>query len=343
MLIPLVASLSAHAVEQEVAEEVIVYADPLGPWDGTRWWVAAESISGADVLELVAKDGSFRAPAWQVSAVIACEIVERRKRGGLVECVPEDVALRVVTPSSWQREEDRAIVAGGLADLVREMEQSSVRLRVRDHGDVVIVRDQPDGEFSSRVLERAFDAFHLDLPDEGWVDGSQWVATEEPLLDMLTPDRSFGLEQVVHYGNRFRDQLLIQTIGGAKKSLVTGEIQQDAHHDPRANAKTPVEIRMTAEWRPLEPGEWRPPIELTRTATLRLDATAILDAELGFVTERVWVVQGNDAFRLTRSGRLRLLGDDEQIDLGITGQVAPPHTIRPGLPRWTPVDPEIPQ
>jgi len=328
------ASAAEVEEEEEVSEEIFVYSDALAPWDKTRWWVVTESVSERNSLEVVTLTGSFAAPAWQLSAILYCEVVRRLDRGGIVECSPEDAAVRVATRDGWQREADREAVEEGLARLVGDLKRGKVRLRVRDHGDVVVSREQGDSEEEARLLSRAFDAFHLDLPDEGWYDGVQWTTTNEPLIRLRALDETFGLEVVVHYGNRYRGNMLIQTIGQARKSSVYGMKLVDE------NTRYSPEERFQAGWtKPTAPGL---PKELTVESTLDLSATAILDQKLGFVSERVWVVRGSGAIPLYRSGRLKLLGKKEILELGETGQVSPPLKSRPGLPLWEPVEGSAP-
>jgi hypothetical protein len=315
----------ALAQAESIAEEVVIYSDPLAPWEGTRWWVGAESISAVDRLQVQAKGGAFSAPAWQVETVIGCHVVQRKRRGGVVECVPEEVAVRVATQTSWQRAEDRRTVAGGVQDLRTELLASSLRLRVRGYGDVTVLKEQSGTGATVRVLGRAMDAFNLELPDTGWRHGDQWTSIREPLLDLNTGRGTFGLEVAVHMGSLYKGQRVIQTLASSQKETVVGTFRETDD-----------------TWERFQPC-WTPdggvPEERTVRSTLHLDAVGLLDADLGFVTERVWSVIGVGATPLMRSGRLRLLDEDEDVALGASGQVSAPKTKRPELPVWGPLDP----
>jgi hypothetical protein len=337
---------AAAPIVEEDDDVVVVWADPLGPWDGTRWYVASETISAHNALDVVTTEGRFRASAWQVEAVLFCHI-EHRKRfggGGVVACIPEDVAIRVATDQSWQRPSDRVAVQNALDALAADVRQSAVRLRVHDAGDVRIRSEQSrTGELASRVLERALDAFHLDLPERiqsattaDWEDGLQWVTSEEPLLALDAVGESFGLETAVHHGNRFRDRPIIQSVAEAWMETV---IDTSHHPGARGPGRDSAQERFQASWRnDAPPG---PPEEHTLRSIVRLDGLAVFDPGLGFMTERVWKVQSYGALSTWRSGRLQLLGNEEDWPLGDTGQVAPPRHVRGDLPPWLPVDPAL--
>lgn len=296
------------ASAQVEPEEIVVYGDPLAPWDGTRWWVAAESLSATGALRMDTPIGRLEAPAWQVSAVLYCQVLGERR--GRVECTPEDVAVRLATADHWQREADRRRVEGAVQDLRRSMMGARVQLKVRGHGTVRPLQGHEDTtELAGLLLERALDAFYLDLPDGGFRDGDRWEALDEPLLDLSEAGDSFGFERVVHSGHAFRGHHVIQTLG-------------------ETNKETVVAIQTGPVY----------PEEVTVGSTLRLEAAAIYDHERGFVTERVWSVTGTGSVRLRRIGRLQLLDDDGVVPVGPSGQVAPPGQVRPELPAWTPLE-----
>ncbi|MFT4626562.1 MAG: hypothetical protein ACI8PZ_005239 [Myxococcota bacterium] len=330
MLFAALAALALAQAPDQVAEEVVVYGDPLAPWDQTRWWVAAESLTDSGALRLTTPGGSFRAPAWQVSALLFCQVLEHRRSGGLVECTPEAVAVRAVSVDSWQRPEDRRRVDGGLSDLRREMLGARIHLRVRDHGSVHLVQNEDGaGASAALVLERAINAFHLDLPEYGWFDGQRWEALSEPLLDLSEAGEGFGLERVVHSAHSFRGHTVIQTLGEANKETVVG-VRRPTSSGPS------IPLTHAERFMP----EWRAHFEeVTVPSQLRLEAAAVFDRERGFMTERVWSMVGTGSYPVRRIGRLELLDADTVVDLGPSGQVAPPGVVRPGLLPWVSLDP----
>lgn len=331
-------ALAAPVLDQSgtVAEEVIVYADPLAPWDDTRWLVKLETASWEERLTVDAARGQVTTWLWQVRAVIHCDVVERRNKGGLVACSPERVGLAVVTDDRWQRQVDRAMVEDVVNDVRATMLEGEVRLRVKDHGAARVLHEPlqvGDDTIASVLLHRVFDGFQLDLPDEGFYDGVQWTSTDEPLLKLRAGYESFGAEVVVHVGSAYRGTQLIQSRGEAQKETVI-ELQ-----DVRQGAPRSVEERFEASYDANDEMKINHSMhETTISRTLAFDAAAILDRERGFVTERVWTVEGKRGIRMRRLGRLLLLGDDDQPDLGLSGQVSPPDDPRPHLPAWTPLE-----
>lgn len=321
------------APDPAIAEEVVVYADPLAPWDDTRWLVKLETMSTEERLSIQGENGQVGSWLWQTRAVLHCEVLERRKQGGLVACSPERVALAVVTTDQWQRKSDREVVDQVVDDVRKTMLQGQVRLRVRDHGAAHVLHNPAqlgDTSIGTHLLQRVFDGFQLDLPEEGFRDGVQWVSDDEPLLRLRAGLESFGAEEVVHTGSAYRGTQLIQTLGRARKSTVVG-------HTGRKGAQPTREGRFRASYDANQEMKIPLPEEILIQRTLQLEAVAILDRELGYVTERVWTVSGSGIV-LERMGRLQLLGDTDQPDLGFSGQVSPPGDPRPHLPAWQPLE-----
>ncbi|MEM6928670.1 MAG: hypothetical protein AAF602_17160, partial [Myxococcota bacterium] len=174
----------ASAVEPDA--EITVYGDALAPWDGTRWWVASETIDMDAPLQLFADRHGLMAPAWQAEAVLRCRIDKRRRKGGgWVRCDVEDAAVRVATYNQWQRPSDRRQVDKVLKSVIEELEGLTVRLRVMAQGTVRLPTEQEGrAVLASTVLGTALDAFHLEVPDGGWSNGSTWHTTYEPLLKL---------------------------------------------------------------------------------------------------------------------------------------------------------------
>ena len=315
-----------------VSEEVLVYADPLAPWDETDWLVKLQSSTSEERQAIEGERGSFSTSMWQVRAAIHCRVLEHRDRGGLVACSPTDVGLTVVTDDKWQRKSDRDEVDQVVQDLRATMLRGEVRLRVRDHGAARVLSNQPgteDDVVAAELLRRVFDGFQLDLPEEGFYDGVQWVNDDEPLLKLRAGLESFGAEAVVHVGSRYQGQQIIQSHGVARKSTVVDHFEGQV---PAGEAG-----KFQASYNP-DPDTYIPyPKEIVRTRELTMDAVAVLDAERGFVTERVWTVTGK-GIALERLGRLELLEEGARPVVGASGQVAPPGASRPHLAAWTPLE-----
>ncbi len=252
----------------------------------------------------------------------------------MVECTPESVALRAVSIDASQRPADRRMVDAALEDLAQQIEGAPVRIWIREQEQVRVGVDQAAaGGLADEVMKRALAGFHKDLPETGLADGARWAATDEPLLALDAYAESFGLEQVVHH---------CDTLGGPVGGAVAGgghQVDRRQHTPPRGGGVGESWDPVLPDWRPMQQDEGLPPIELVEEVQARMDAVAVLDPDLGFVTERLWSMRSEGSVWLYRSGGLRLLEDEDVVDLGRTGQVAPAGAERTELPPWTPVHP----
>ncbi|MEO0604322.1 MAG: hypothetical protein AAF211_23000, partial [Myxococcota bacterium] len=178
--------------------EIVVYGDALSPWHNTRWWVAIETID-ADAPLVVAVDREvLRTPAWQVEAMLHCVVTDPKRRGGFVRCDVEAASVRAATWDRVKRAKNRAKVETMLGQLAGSLSGSSVRLRIHDRGTVTVPAEQPDrSEISAKLLGSAIDAFHLELPDDGWQTGREWTTKAEPLLELYLELGTYGYEKTV--------------------------------------------------------------------------------------------------------------------------------------------------
>lgn len=298
------AALAAPADSLDDIEEIVVFADPLDAWDGTRWHIGQESLLPSG-LELEIGGTSVKIGAWQIEATLACDVARRRARSGSVHCIVEDVSLRVTTPDRWQRPSDQDLLQGWLGDLEAQLVASPLALRVGRRVDV---------SRGTELLRSALLAFALDLPAHGFGSGDVWTGRSEPLFGITGGEQA--IEEVVHYGNAHRGHWIVQTRGEARRTREVERTLADRFAPDQDDL--PKFVILKAE----------------------LDALAVLDHDRGFLRERVWSLKAPTS-GVMRNGFLRLLEDDQEVALPPSAQVSPPGEERRGLPRWASVDPEL--
>ncbi|MEM6926288.1 MAG: hypothetical protein AAF602_05140 [Myxococcota bacterium] len=324
--------------------EIVVYGDALSPWHDTRWWVAVETIDGQSPLSVGVERDVLRSPAWQVEAMLHCVVTDPKRRGGFVRCDVEAASVRAATWDRARRAKDRAKVETMLGQLSASLRGSSVRLRIRGRGTVTVPTEQPDRTaIAATLLGSAIDAFHLELPEDGWQDGREWTTTAEPLLELYLELGTYGYEKTVHRASAVQGRRIIQSHAVADRTVVTGIVTAVGLHgrpsrDGLQGAIGANARRFLAEADTVDsvgaPAS-SPSEELTERGRVTLHAVADYDTELGGVRERTWTLKGEGTVTLFRSGRLRQLADDEVVDLGPNMQVGLPGQPSRELPPWT--------
>jgi hypothetical protein len=339
-------------------------ADAADAWRGARWVMELEETTASPVTLAAEENRSFRTRALQLSAVVTCPEATVAGRKVTVRCTFESLALRA-TPRSDEAARNLVTTNDAvLADVARRLTSGAVELVVSDRGKVTAV-DLPDLKGTTRwesesreTLRRlAWDlaaGWSLDRPDT-WKSG--WVEKNTPLLRPPLEPGAMGLSRTEH-GFAVVEGLQVvssqgrgtftapyvpwessyegKSIHGAGQA---GGVTRDAN-----NAITGV----TAD-RSGTSTEQRPdalsslPTDLTLEGELR--SVAVFDAE-GRLTERIYTMAarptassvGNmQGWSVTSNAHLRRLAPGEQVDVGVTGVVAPRGTTLEGLPAWVPV------
>jgi hypothetical protein len=165
------------------------------------------------------------------------------------------------------------------------------------------------------MLTRLVVGYDMKLRKSNFLSTGQWVETRSALLSMpsgtVTP--SAGL--IVHQLNGYQGHIVVQTKG-------EGQIQDD----------------------------------LGITYKVSISGVSIYDDDQGFMTERVWSLVGKrtaDAFDgvgfslvdYHHAGQLRMLGDEERVEVGptrevrVAGQKRKDEEALLALPLWEPVRP----
>lgn len=310
----------AHRVKAD--EEIVVYSDLFARWKDTRWFVETEVRLPTWMFWAADENLEVRVPAFQVRTVLACEKYARIGRRRIeVFCHLEDVGLQAVTM------EARPHVSQPILDEMREkLSGAALKLQVRDNGRVTNIglRDTPEqrnrrerqiNEAMRMILSRLVVGFDMKLRRANFLRTGQWVENRTALLSMPSTTLSPASGLIVHQLNGFEGHVVVQTKG-------EGQIMDDQGV----------------------------------TYKVDLNGVSIYDQDEGYMTERVWSLVGirtADSYMTYGTmmgdyghfGRLRMLGDDEQVDVGPTQEVRMQGRVRrrdkkhvEQLPLWVPLD-----
>ncbi|MEQ1567942.1 MAG: hypothetical protein ABMA64_20045 [Myxococcota bacterium] len=324
-MIPLVV---VAATAGEPVEEVIVWADPFARWR-QRWTVATE-VHFAEPPELIGwHNTSLELLRMQLRMVIACD-----DTGALLpnlhEVVCEIEDLSIVAMPRVPRASDLEVVRQIDATLTG----AQVQLQVSADGKVPNVDlegiAEPDQRARERaelrlVVSRAMSAFHLDL-ETPVRDGMVWQEYGSRLFEMPSLLATRGGSVVTHYLDAVGPGMfVVQSIGEA--DVMPG---------------TPVEFSTVSSSNSVSdmPRWYSTPSRHYRSV---LTGVASIDRATGVMTERVWAVTApptGPARNLQYStGRLRMLGADERVDVGPTVVTTSADGRFPSRPAWVPLEP----
>ncbi len=310
-------ALSAAAMAQDDApDEIVVWGDLFARWDETRWSIATEL--GVPLPMLFTRDQNleFQTMGFQVRAVVGCskEWKLGRKRYE-VDCAIEDIAIQASIAQDRIREKDIERAQLVLDEIDAKLTGAAIQLKVADDGRVTGIdlegvtktnrRESEMHETLRQVLSRLVVGFNLKLRKWNQLHEGKWTEYNSsvlhlPALGGMSPN---GSNMLVHYLNKYRGHLLVQSIGKGVSSL---------------NG-----INYTTE----------------------LIGVSIFDGEDGFMTERVWAVDGQSTASALfqnqsyfHAGKITMLGERDRPDVGPTRPVSAPKNEWPGLPKWEPIE-----
>lgn len=368
MVLSLIAA--AFAAPDDI-EEIIVYGDNFARWDETRWFVQSELWIPLGVHFASDQNRAFDSNIFQIRAVIFCEKDARlSKKRWEVTCKIEDIALLATTIRNWKRERDRAMVEEVLAEIDAKLTGKVVQLQVDENGGVTNFdlegietsneRERQNQETLRQVITRTMAGFHLRIPDHAQRSG-QWVEYNSELMDMPSLTSSRGSTTMVHQVSPYKGNQIVQTVGEGivsanlpNRRTVEEGIAESAISDSGAGV-TRASIGNAGGGAPstgpqeISTVNDRVGAELAVEMTYKLGASgvAVFRKDDGIMTERVWTVEGTatassamgvDTGPFRNAGRIRILGQDEPVDVGPTGQVAWPGREMEGLPKWVPLE-----
>lgn len=328
--------LSADRGPEEIVvlenkEELFVYGDAFKRWDGTRWYVNTQ-VGFPMPYPLYAENNAMtEAVAVELKLVLACEKTWRRgDKAYEVDCHVEDVALLA---ASWLPFDGKATPV--LLEFDDALTGQKLALVVADDGRLKAInlvgldtsneRLKAQREQARQLLVRAMAGFHMKLPPKNQIREGQWVEYQSPLfsipwveqqtaqqtLDTQRAPRiynSIGGSYILHQLDRWLGKLFVQSVG--EGTTLVG--QSD---------------------------------DTESTFKMDVQGVALYDERSGFMTERVWSIQGRSTASswlsdgrmdatYFHSGRMRMLGETEKVAIGATQLVSPPGRPQAGLPAW---------
>lgn len=331
----------------EIAEEVLVYGDPFARWDGTRWHVRTQLGFPVPYVLYAVNNKEFEPVAIDLDFTMACEKTWRRsKKRHEVDCRIEALGIR---GAKWRVREP---AAQEILDSVDTMlTGATIQLIVADDGRLMNIdlegvpaaneREQAVREQARMLLVRAMTGFHMKLPPRSQIRAGQWVEYESTLFEIpMTPPaiglsiaggesanqmdsrrtqvavNSIGGSFIIHQLDKYRGHLIVQSVGEG-----TVLVSQD-------NGSTSGFGDNSAE----------------SYFKINLNGVAIYDDETGVMSERVWSMRGRTSAGSAlgdgradslyfHNGRIRLLKEEEQVDVGFTGLILRPGELGTG-PKW---------
>ena len=217
---------------------------------------------------------------------------------------PTDQAVRTSLTIPFQVKVDKI-----LHEVDERLTGAKLQIQVRDDGQVQNVdiegltshdeRTRRINETLRLILSRMMAGFDMKLRKWNNLSEGQWVEYNPELMAMPTPDfvASRGSSMLVHQLNKYKGELVVQSVGRGTISYGDGASEN--------------------------------------FFSTKFNGVSIYDREEGYMTERVWslfgtptassaMADGSAGAPYWHAGRIRVLGDTEQADVGATEEVAMP-------------------
>lgn len=207
----------ATAGAEDPPEEIVVWQKPFARFDDQRWLVATEVVAPVP-LQVGSRRGSFAVNAWQLEAVVHCNLADERGRLREVDCIVEQASVRAYAPSTRTGTARVRL----LEELAQELVGCSLQLQAHASGRVPNVdfdgldetqRDMRNRANSVRtMLSQISAAFYMELP-RGDLDGRSWSAKSEPLLRLASPVLGMASARTRHRVDRVDAYWVMQSSG----------------------------------------------------------------------------------------------------------------------------------
>ena len=326
---------TAHAQDDE-DDEIVVYGDRFKRWDKTRWSILTEVMLTAPIKLRRTENDSMRITAYQLRMVMACEKDWKISRGKWeVLCEIEDVGFQAV---GWRDDATRTeINAAVIAEVHQRLAGAALQLQVTKNGRVSNVqiegkearnrREMGIQETARQLVLRMMAGFDMKLRKHNFLKTGQWVEYRTPLFDMpnlverenggMSSRSNMGSALVVHQLDPYKGHLVVQSVGKGTVVMAGNDGMDD----------------------------------MSQSYSMNMEGVSIYQKEGGFMTDRVWYVTGAPTGNFWASskyfsaGRLEMLGEKQQIDVGPTQQVNLPKHLRAkdykpveGLPTWVTIE-----
>jgi hypothetical protein len=304
------------AADEEAAEEIVVWGDLFARWDDTRWFVSTEMALPYYMTLRRDENVEFQTDQVVLRTVIACSKEWKlNKRRYEVGCKLEDFAMRASIAEDVVTEKDVERAQQVLDEIDAKLTDAKLTLQVADDGRVMNIgldgvpkddsqRQSGIQETLRQVLSRVVVGFNLKMQKYNQLHEGKWVEYNSTVMDIM-PGAS-GSNMLVHYLNRYRGHVLVQSIGKGTASVENGAGTMN---------------------------HWE----------TNFIGVSTFDDQEGFMTERVWALDGSstasaifDQGMFFNAGKITMLGSSDRPDLGQSVVTNGRHQRLPFLPQWEP-------
>lgn len=330
-------------------QEIVVWGDPFARWDDTRWLIKTEVVTPYPFNFMKERNASVNVSGFQVETVMTCAKAWKLDRKHYeIDCRLEDVALQASLAGDTT---DQRVETGNaiLAELDAKLTGAAIQLQVADDGRVTSIdlegleKDTDRGQYIQetlrQVLSRVSAGFDMKMQKFNQLHEGKWIEYRSRLMTMPLPAKSTATQSnstVIHYLSLYKGQVMVQSIGrglvgvpplggGAEQALVS---QQDTSAASTAYGESERSFEMPSTF-----------------YDTSLTGVSIYDADEGFMTERVFAVEGIptasalfNTGKYWHAGRIRILDVDDKPSLRMTGVISPRGQPLPGLPKWVPIE-----
>lgn len=223
ILLALLPARIASAEEEDAAEEIVVWGDLFARWDDTRWFISTE-LALPYILTLRRDENvEFQTDQIVLRTVLACSKEWKlSKRRYEVACKLEDFAMRAAIAEDVVTEKDVERAQKVLDEVDGKLTDAQLTLQVADDGRVTnIGLDGVPKEDSQRqsgihetlrdILTKVIVGFNLKMQKYNQLHEGKWVEYNSSVMN-LDPSGT-GSNMLVHYLNRYRGHVLVQSIG----------------------------------------------------------------------------------------------------------------------------------
>lgn len=312
VLLPALAQ-STDIDDEEIAEEIVVWGDLFARWDRTRWMITTEL--GLPVPLVLARDENeeFQAQRLQIRAIFACDKDWKlSKRKYEVSCDIEDFGMKAMMNQRRMKPDRLEKAQRVLDEIDAKLTGAAVQLQVADDGRVLNIdleglprrnrRMSAANETLRMVMGRLIAGYNLKMQKYNQLHEGKWVEYNSTIMS-LPNQGNLGSNMLVHYLNRFRGHVVVQSIGKGTTQAA------DAMYE------------------------------------LDLIGVSIFDDKEGFMTERVWAVNGKSTAstffqdrEYFHAGRVLMLGEKDRPSCGTSAIVNGPKQSYPGLEKWVSIE-----
>lgn len=359
--------------------EIVVWGDLFARWDDTRWLVATEIETPFPLTLAREKNGSFFTTGYQVRTILACsKSWKLNNKHYEVDCRLEDFGIQAAIADRYT-EGREALAQSVLDEIDAKLTNAALQLQVSDDGRVTNVdlegldkdsdREQMIYETLRQVLSRVVVGFDMKMQKLNQLNEGKWIEYHSALMSMPLPSGSTATRAsstLIHYLNRYKGQILVQSIGKGMIEVpplgASGETDRDrlmgedallnaANADYSSGGKSGDSISTDLGSGPGAQDDGGGSESSNGwtfegyTYETNLKGVSIYDPDEGFMTERVWVLEGKptaaaglNTRKYWHAGRITMLGETDHPDVGATRVIAPRGQSVPGVPSWVSIE-----